>query len=95
MTSFKALGNVVLVLPDEVDEERGGIYIPTTALEVPTRGVVASAGPDAPGLTVGDRVEFMASGSVTVVLDSQAYLAMPYNSVLGVVSDEPWPDVEE
>ena len=45
--SFKQLGNRVVILPSESDEQvsAGGIYIPDTAKEKPQEGEIVAIGP--------------------------------------------------
>ena len=45
--SFKPLGNRVVILPSESDEQvsAGGIYIPDTAKEKPQEGEIVAIGP--------------------------------------------------
>ena len=46
-TSFKPLGNRVVIEPSEGEEQvsAGGIYIPDTAKEKPQEGTIVAAGP--------------------------------------------------
>ena len=46
-TTFKPLGNRIVIEPSEGDEQMsaGGIYIPDTAKEKPQEGVVVAVGP--------------------------------------------------
>jgi len=73
MTSFKPLGNRVVVEPIEGDEQvsAGGIYIPDTAKEKPQEGTVVAIGPGRM-TDDGKRVEMELSVGDTVIYSKYA-----------------------
>jgi chaperonin GroES len=93
--AFKPLGDRILVQRSEADEEiRGGLVIPDTAKEKPQEGKVVSAG-DGKTLDSGEKVQmavkpgdqilFGKYSGTEVTIDSEEYLILREDDVLGIV----------
>lgn len=82
----KILHDNVLVLPCEVDEvTKGGIIIPDTAKERPTKGKVVSVGPGKKDeimvLKEGDEVLYGKYGGSEVTIDGFDYILLKQNDI--------------
>lgn len=94
---FNPLDDRILVEPlAESDRTPGGLYIPDTATEKPTKGRVVAVGRghrDAKGRTrpldvkVGDQVLFTKWAGSEVSLNGTTYSIMRESDLLGVVAD--------
>ncbi len=90
MTEFKPLHNNVLIKRlDESEKTTGGIFIPDTAKEKPSRGEVIAIGngtADQP-MTVakGDIVLFEKWGGTEVKIDGEDLLIMSEEKILGIL----------
>lgn len=92
---FKPLFNNILVQRlDEENKTAGGIIIPDTAKEKPSKGKVIAIGEGAFNETgnrvplqvaVGDIVMFSKWGGTEVKLDSEDYVIMKDTDVLGIL----------
>jgi chaperonin GroES len=93
---LKPLGDRVLVQrSDEADQKSaGGIIIPDTAKEKPSRGKVISAGPGslkddgtrtALDVKEGDEILFGKYSGTEVKIDGEEYLIMHESDILGVL----------
>jgi chaperonin GroES len=85
---------VVVTRIDAEDKTAGGIIIPDTAKEKPSKGEVISVGPgrrDEAGkiipidLKVGDRVLFGKWSGTEVKIDGVEYLIMKESDIMGVI----------
>lgn len=85
-----------LVVQREESEERtvGGIYLPDSAKNKPTRGVVVSVGDGklledgsraAMQVKAGDRVLFTSYAGETIEIGDEEYLLMSENELLAVI----------
>ncbi len=94
---FKPLFNNILVerLEDE-NKTKGGIIIPDTAKEKPSRGKVLACGDGAVlengtktsmTLKVGDIILFSKWGGTEIKLDGQDRLIMKESDVLGIITE--------
>ena len=88
---------VVVKRIDAEDKSAGGIIIPDTAKEKPSRGEVIAVGPGgrddngkliAIDLKAGDRVLFGKWSGTEVKIDGQELLIMKESDIMGVI-DEP------
>ncbi|MDR3126607.1 MAG: co-chaperone GroES [Rickettsiales bacterium] len=88
--------NILVKRLDEESKTKGGIIIPDTAKEKPSRGKVISIGDGAVGedgkkqpMTVkaGDTVLFTKWGGTEVKLDGEDYVIMKETDVLGTIED--------
>jgi len=94
---FKPLFNNLLVeRMDEENRTKGGIIIPDTAKEKPSRGRVLAAGDGAVGedgkrqpmiVKVGDIVLFSKWGGTEIKLDGRELVIMKETDVLGLLSE--------
>ena len=97
------LNDKVLVLPDPVETKTpGGIIIPGTAENRPTKGTVIAVGPKANGdptrvdpllappapLVTGAKVMFPLYGGVEVEIDDAKHRLIPAEEILGVIVPE-------
>lgn len=95
MTKFKPLHDNVLVKRLEEDEKtKGGIIIPDTAKEKPSRGEVIEVGPGKTAedgkvspmsVKAGDKVLFGKWSGNDVKIDGEEYLIMKENDILGTL----------
>jgi chaperonin GroES len=93
--NVKPLGDRVLVQPIEEQEvKKGGIIIPDTAKEKPQEGKVIALGTgkvDEHGKKVeftvkkGDKVLISKYGGTEIVIDSDRYLIMREDDILGIL----------
>jgi len=94
-TKIKPLGDHVLVEPAEEREvKKGGIFIPDTAKEKPTEGIVRAVGPgklDDDGKRIplevkdGDRVLITKYGGTEVKLNGTEYKILHGDDLLAIV----------
>ncbi|MEQ8349552.1 MAG: co-chaperone GroES [Sneathiellaceae bacterium] len=92
---FRPLHDRVLVRRlDEEAKSAGGIIIPDTAQEKPSRGEVVAAGPGArneagalvpPDVQVGDLVLFGKWSGTEVKIDGKELLIMKESDIMGVI----------
>jgi chaperonin GroES len=91
--TFKPLGNRVVILPIEEDEQMsaGGIYIPDTAKEKPQDGKVVAVGPGrmtddgkrvAMELAVGDIVVYSKYAGTEYKVGENEYLVLREDDIL-------------
>lgn len=92
----KPLGDRILVKRVEEDEVKGGIIIPDTAKEKPQKGEVISVGSgkkDDSGKVIpmevkeGDKILFGKYAGTEIKIDSEEYLIMREDDVLGIVTN--------
>jgi len=91
----KPLGDRVVVRPVEEDEQvKGGIIIPDTAKEKPSRGEIVAVGDgktDDSGKKIalsvksGDLVLYGKYAGTEVRLDDEDYMIMPENDILAII----------
>jgi len=93
---FKPLGDRVLVKRTDEAEQKsaGGIIIPDTAKEKPSRGTVISAGPGTLkedgtrtplDVKAGDKILFGKYSGTEVKIDNEEFLIMHENDILGIL----------
>ena len=63
---IKAIGDRIVLIPEPIQDNIGGIYIPDTSLKKPMRGKVVSVGEDCKEVKVGYEVIFLEGHGVTV-----------------------------
>ena len=86
--SFQPLGNRVLIEREEqTNQTASGLYIPDSAKEKPSEGVVIAVGKDAieAGLKEGDVVLFPKYGGTEATIEGIQYLIMSSDDILGVL----------
>jgi chaperonin GroES len=83
---FKPLKDRVFVTyTEELEKTAGGIYVPDTAKEKPTRGKVEAVGLEVKELKVGDQIFFDKYSGSKVTMESKDYLIIKEEDVLGVI----------
>ncbi|PKL91895.1 MAG: co-chaperone GroES [Candidatus Goldiibacteriota bacterium HGW-Goldbacteria-1] len=92
---LRPLANHIIVKPLEEEEtKKGGIIIPDTAKEKPSKGEVVEAGPGAimedgkrkpMDLKKGDKVLYSKYGGTEIKMDDKEYLVMTDEDVLAVI----------
>ena len=93
---IKPLGGRVLVrrMDDEAQTSEGGIIIPDTAKEKPTRGEIVAIGEGSRNdageripfdVKVGDTVIFSKYGGTEVKIEGEEYQIMSESDILGIV----------
>lgn len=95
LTRIRPLADrVVIKVLDESQSMRGGLYIPDTAKEKPSRGEVVAVGPGRisddgarldVGVDVGDRVLYGKYGGTDVTLDGEEFLILRESDILAVI----------
>ena len=95
MAKVKPLGDRVLVKPvDEEEQVKGGIIIPDTAKEKPSRAEIVAVGDGksddsgnkiALSVKAGDIVLYGKYSGTEVNLDDEEYLIMPEGDILAVI----------
>jgi len=76
-------GNVLLAPVDGEERTAGGIYVPDTARERPTEGIVKAVSENSAGeLMIGDRVVYQPGSGEEVTIDGSAYRLLPESSLL-------------
>lgn len=93
--TFKPLNDRVLVKRLESEEKTaGGLYIPDTAKEKPSKGEVVAAGPGktaddgkkiAMAVKAGDKVLFNKYAGTEIKLDGVDHLVMREDDILGII----------
>ena len=85
---------VVVKALEEAEQMRGGLYIPDTAKEKPSQGMVMAVGPGKFSddgervemeVKVGDKVLYGKYSGTEITLDSQEYLILRESDVLAIV----------
>ncbi len=92
---LRPLGDRVIVKPiEKKDEVRSGLIIPDTAKEKPQEGEVIAAGKGKIGedgklipmdVKAGDKVLYGKYSGTEIKMDSQEYLIMHQDDILGIV----------
>jgi len=83
---FQPLGDRVLV--KRVEEEQktsSGIIIPDNAKEKPQEAMVEEVGPEAEGVSKGDKIVFAKYSGTDISLDGQEFLILEVSDILGIV----------
>jgi chaperonin GroES len=89
---------IVVKRVEEKEQMQGGLYIPDTAKEKPQEGEVVAVGKGkrledgkviALDVQVGDRILFGKYSGSDIKLDSEEYLIMREDEVLGVLDAQP------
>jgi chaperonin GroES len=89
---------IVVKRVEEKEQMQGGLYIPDTAKEKPQEGEVVAVGKGkrledgkviALDVQVGDRILFGKYSGSDIKLDSEEYLIMREDEVLGVLEAQP------
>ena len=91
----KPLSDRVVVQPlEEAEQMKGSIYIPDTAKEKPSQGMIIAVGPGKmsdegariePDVSVGDKVLYGKYSGTDVTLDGEEYLILRESDILAIV----------
>jgi chaperonin GroES len=83
---FKPLNERVFVsYSSEAEKTSGGLYIPDAAKEKPQKGTVEAIGNEVKNVKVGDVVLFDKYSGSKITLDTQEYLIIKEEDILGIV----------
>jgi len=83
---FKPLNERVFVsYSEELDRTASGLYIPDAAKEKPQRGKIEAIGNDVKNVKVGDVILFDKYSGSKVAIDSQDYLILKEEDILGII----------
>lgn len=87
--NVKPLGDRVLVKVEQGEEKtKGGLFIPDTAKEKTTTGLVEAVGDDTEAISVkvGDKVMYDKYAGTSISIDDEDYLVIRAEDLLAVVS---------
>lgn len=87
--NVKPLGDRVLVKVEQGEEKtKGGLFIPDTAKEKTTTGLVEAVGDDTDAISVkvGDKVMYDKYAGTSISIDDEDYLVIRAEDLLAVVS---------
>ena len=80
--NYKPLGNKVVILRDKAEEKTaGGIFIPDSAQDKPTKGTVIATNNNSE-LTVGDKVIYSKFAGSEITIDKTTYLLLKDDDIL-------------
>ncbi len=83
---FKPLKERVFVsYSGELEKTPGGLYIPDAAKEKPQRGTIEAIGSEVKNVKVGDTILFDKYSGSKVNIDSQEYLIIKEEDILGII----------
>ena len=95
--NLKPLGDRVVVLPDEQDDQTtSGLFLPETAKEKPQQGKIVAAGPGSRkengdriplDVKIEDTVLYAKYAGTTIKLEGQEYLILKETDVLAIVEN--------
>lgn len=88
MNNIQAIGNRILVLPDEPKEvTKGGIIIPDTAKRRPETGTAISVGNKISYVKAGDKVKYftLSGDGASIEIAGVKYYFMTENEIFAVV----------
>lgn len=84
------LGENIIVLPDEPEKMAGALFLPTDALERPSRGTILAVGKDAPAeLKAGARVLWQQHYGMEIEEDGVTYIILRPNDLVGIFDKKP------
>ncbi len=86
VVKFKPLKERVFVsYSEELEKTAGGLYIPDAAKEKPQRGKIEAIGSEVKNVKVGDTVLFDKYSGSKITIDSQEYLILKEEDILGII----------
>lgn len=86
--SLKATTTNVVIRPEEPEQTTStGLYIPPTAQKTNTTGIVLSVGPDAKGLSEGDKVLYPEFAGASVQHEGEELFVVPVRDIMAVISE--------
>ena len=82
------LGEYIIVKPIPESDIVGGVYIPETAKEMPTKATIVALGEDAnkdkePILKIGQKVLIAYKGAVSVMITGDTYMITTRDNIYG------------
>jgi len=88
MATIKALGEQILVLPEELEETTtSGIYVAATS-EKPNKGKVINFGTEVSAVNENDIIIYIKGAGEPLEHDGENYLFLKEKDVLGVINIE-------
>jgi chaperonin GroES len=94
---IKPIGDKIVVkVSDGEEKTKGGIIIPTSAVEKPQIGIILAVGDGKilengqhiqPNVKVGDKILFAKYSGVEVKLDDKEYVVLKENDILAILSE--------
>jgi len=83
---FKPLKDRVFVsYSAELEKTSGGLYIPDAAKEKPQKGKIEAIGDEAKNVKIGDVILFDKYSGSKITIDSQEYLILKEEDILGII----------
>jgi len=83
---FKPLKDRVFVsYSAELEKTSGGLYIPDAAKEKPQKGKIEAIGNEVKNVNIGDVILFDKYSGSKITIDSQEYLILKEEDILGII----------
>ena len=79
---------IVAVREKPATQTASGLYLPDTAKEKPVFATVIAVGPDVEQLKVGNKIIYKEYSTTELTIDSQDYLIVKEEDVLGTVVEK-------
>ena len=84
---IQMISNKVLITPDEIEETtKSGIIISKAEAEIPTKGIVVSAGNKVKELKEGDYVIYEPRHAMRINHEDKEYLMFPESSIIAKIN---------
>ena len=84
---IQMISNKVLITPDEIEETtQSGIIISKAEAEIPTKGIVVSAGNKVKELIEGDYVIYEPRHAMRINHEDKEYLMFPESSIIAKIN---------
>ena len=84
---IQMISNKVLITPDEIEETtQSGIIISKAEAEIPTKGIVVSAGNKVKELKEGDYVIYEPRHAMRINHEDKEYLMFPESSIIAKIN---------
>ena len=82
------VGEYIIVKPIQESDTIGGVYIPDTAKEIPTKAIIISVGDEAnkeksPPLKAGQKILIAYKGAVSVMISGETYMVTTRDNIFG------------
>ena len=82
--NFKPLNDYVAIKPILAEKTQGGIIIPDSAQEKPTKGEIVAIGKNVKDLALKDTVLYKEWGGNKFKLDGEEYILMKEEEIFGI-----------
>jgi len=69
----------------ELEKTSGGLYIPDAAKEKPQKGKIEAIGNEVKNVAIGDIILFDKYSGSKITIDSQEYLILKEEDILGII----------